>query len=382
MNAGNRYTGLINRYRSHLPVTAETKLISLGEGNTPLIRLNNIPALIGKNVEIFVKYEGLNPTGSFKDRGMTMAVTKAVEAGSKAIICASTGNTSAAAAAYAARAGIKAFVLIPEGKIAMGKLAQAMMYGAITLQIRGNFDDGMDLVKQVAAHAPVTIVNSVNPYRLQGQKTAAFEIVEELGRAPDYHCLPVGNAGNITAHWIGYCEYSTPVGETVTQSCSFCHGKCTFACEPVISSRPKMLGYQAAGSAPFVRGGPVKNPETVATAIRIGNPQSYDQALKVMSESGGWFDELSDQEILDTQRLLAMSEGIFCEPASAASLGGAIRDIKSGKIPEGSVIVCTLTGNGLKDPDTAIGQCQSSVLKTIDATLDQVRDSILQSMGV
>lgn len=381
MNADNRYTGLINRYRKHLPVSADTRLISLGEGNTPLIRLKNIPALTGKNVDIYVKYEGLNPTGSFKDRGMTMAVTKAVEEGSKAIICASTGNTSAAAAAYAARAGIKAFVLIPEGKIAMGKLAQAMMYGAITLQIRGNFDDGMELVKQVAAHAPVTIVNSVNPYRLQGQKTAAFEIVEELGRAPDYHCLPVGNAGNITAHWIGYCEYSTPIGEKVTDSCSFCHGKCQFACSPVISSRPKMVGYQAAGSAPFVRGGPVKNPETVATAIRIGNPQSYDQAQKVMSESGGWFDELGDQEILDTQRLLAMSEGIFCEPASAASLGGAIRDIKSGKIPEGSTIVCTLTGNGLKDPDTAIGQCQSAVLKTIDATLDQVRDSILQTMG-
>jgi threonine synthase len=382
MNVDNRYTGLINRYRKHLPVSADTRLISLGEGNTPLIRLKNIPALLGKNIDIYVKYEGLNPTGSFKDRGMTMAVTKAVEEGSKAIICASTGNTSAAAAAYAARAGIKAFVLIPEGKIAMGKLAQAMMYGAITLQIRGNFDDGMELVKEVAAHAPVTIVNSVNPYRLQGQKTAAFEIVEELGRAPDYHCLPVGNAGNITAHWIGYCEYSTPLGEKVTDSCSFCNGDCQFACSPVISSRPKMVGYQAAGSAPFVRGGPVKNPETVATAIRIGNPQSYDQALKVMNESGGWFDELSDQEILDTQRLLAMSEGIFCEPASAASLGGAIRDIKSGKIPEGSVIVCTLTGNGLKDPDTAIGQCQSSVLKTIDATLDQVRDSILQSMGV
>lgn len=382
MNVDNRYTGLINRYRKHLPVSADTRLISLGEGNTPLIRLKNIPALLGKNIDIYVKYEGLNPTGSFKDRGMTMAVTKAVEEGSKAIICASTGNTSAAAAAYAARAGIKAFVLIPEGKIAMGKLAQAMMYGAITLQIRGNFDDGMELVKEVAAHAPVTIVNSVNPYRLQGQKTAAFEIVEELGRAPDYHCLPVGNAGNITAHWIGYCEYSTPLGEKVTDSCSFCNGDCQFACSPVISSRPKMVGYQAAGSAPFVRGGPVKNPETVATAIRIGNPQSYDQALKVMNESGGWFDELSDQEILDTQRLLAMSEGIFCEPASAASLGGAIRDIKSGKIPEGSVIVCTLTGNGLKDPDTAIGQCQSSVLKTIDATLDQVRDSILQSMDV
>lgn len=382
MNTGKRYTGLINRYRDHLPVADDTPVISLGEGNTPLIRLKNIPKLIGKDVDIYVKYEGLNPTGSFKDRGMTMAVTKAVEEGSKAIICASTGNTSAAAAAYAARAGIKAFVLIPEGKIAMGKLAQAMMYGAITLQIRGNFDDGMELVKQVASQAPVTIVNSVNPYRLQGQKTAAFEIIEELGRAPDYHCLPVGNAGNITAHWIGYCEFSTPAGQVVTHSCSFCHGQCRYAGGPVIGSRPKMIGYQASGSAPFMRGGPVKNPETVATAIRIGNPQSYDAALTVMSESGGWFDELSDQEILDTQRLLAMSEGIFCEPASAASLGGAIRDIKSGKIPEGTTIVCTLTGNGLKDPDTAIGQCQSAVLKTIDATLDQVRDSILSSMSL
>lgn len=382
MSLGNRYTGLINRYRDKLPVSDDTRIISLGEGNTPLIRLKNIPALIGKDVDIYVKYEGLNPTGSFKDRGMTMAVTKAVEEGAKAIICASTGNTSAAAAAYAARAGIKAFVLIPEGKIAMGKLAQAMMYGAITLQIRGNFDDGMELVKQVASQAPVTIVNSVNPFRLQGQKTAAFEIIEELGRAPDYHCLPVGNAGNITAHWIGYCESSTPAGQHVTDSCSFCNGHCRYAGGPMIGSRPKMIGYQAAGSAPFMRGGPVLSPETVATAIRIGNPQSYDAALKVMSESGGWFDELSDQEILDTQRLLAMAEGVFCEPASAASLGGAIRDIKSGRIPEGSTIVCTLTGNGLKDPDTAIGQCQSAILKTIDATLPQVRDSILESMGV
>lgn len=379
---GNRYTGLISRYRDRLPVSADTRLISLGEGNTPLLKLKNIPTLIGKNVEIYVKYEGLNPTGSFKDRGMTMAVTKAVEAGSKAVICASTGNTSAAAAAYAARAGIKAFVLIPEGKIAMGKLAQAMMYGAITLQIRGNFDDGMELVKQVADEAPVTIVNSVNPFRLQGQKTAAFEIVEELGRAPDYHCLPVGNAGNITAHWIGYCESSTPVGQKVTDSCAFCDGDCRYPKAPITGSRPKMVGYQAAGSAPFVRGEPVKSPETVATAIRIGNPQSWVQAHTVMQESGGWFDELTDQEILDTQRLLAMSEGIFCEPASAASLSGALRDIKTGKIPEGSVIVCTLTGNGLKDPDTAIGQCASAVLKTIDAKLDQVRDSILQTMGV
>lgn len=360
MSFGNRYTGLINKYRDHLPVSDDTRLISLGEGNTPLIKLKNIPQLLGKSVEIYVKYEGLNPTGSFKDRGMTMAVTKAVEEGSKAIICASTGNTSAAAAAYAARAGITAFVLIPEGKIALGKLAQAMMYGAITLQIRGNFDEGMELVKQVAEHAPVTIVNSINPYRLQGQKTAAFEIVEELGFAPDFHCLPVGNAGNITAHWMGYSEYHE---------------------RGFVKSRPKMVGYQASGSAPFMRGGPVANPETIATAIRIGNPQSWDKAWALQKDSGGWFDELSDQEILDAQRLLTMREGIFCEPASAASLAGAMRDIKSGKIPEGSKVVCTLTGNGLKDPDTAIKQCGNAVLKTIDATLDQVKSSILEAMA-
>ncbi|MDF2447157.1 MAG: threonine synthase [Moraxellaceae bacterium] len=360
MSFGNRYTGLINKYRDHLPVSDDTRLISLGEGNTPLIKLKNIPALLGKDVEIYVKYEGLNPTGSFKDRGMTMAVTKAVEEGSKAIICASTGNTSAAAAAYAARAGITAFVLIPEGKIAMGKLAQAMMYGAITLQIRGNFDEGMELVKQVAEHAPVTIVNSINPYRLQGQKTAAFEIVDELGFAPDFHCLPVGNAGNITAHWMGYTEYK----ERGTSN-----------------NLPKMLGYQAAGSAPFMRGGPVASPETVATAIRIGNPQSWDKAWALQKQSGGWFDELSDQEILDAQRLLSMREGIFCEPASAASLAGAMRDIRSGKIPEGSKVVCTLTGNGLKDPDTAIKQCGNAMVQTIDATLGQVKDAILKSMA-
>ena len=354
-----RYTGLINRYRDHLPVNDDTPIISLGEGNTPLIRLKNIPRMLGKDVDIYVKYEGLNPTGSFKDRGMTMAVTKAVEEGSKAIICASTGNTSAAAAAYAARAGIKAFVLIPEGKIAMGKLAQAMMYGAITLQIRGNFDEGMQLVKEVAEEAPVTIVNSINPFRLQGQKTAAFEILEELGAAPDYHCLPVGNAGNITAHWMGYSEYQKA---------------------GVVNGLPKMVGYQAAGAAPFMRGEMVDNPETVATAIRIGHPQSWDKAWNVQKESGGWYDELSDEEILQTQRMLAQSEGVFCEPASAASLGGAIRDVRSGKIPEGSKIVCTLTGNGLKDPDTAIAQCQNAIMETIDANLVSVKSSIINNM--
>jgi threonine synthase len=375
-----RYTGLIERYRDRLPVHDDTRVISLGEGNTPLIRLHNIHRQLGKDVDIYVKYEGLNPTGSFKDRGMTMAVTKAVEDGSKAIICASTGNTSAAAAAYAARAGITAFVVIPDGKIAMGKLAQAMMYGAITIQIKGNFDDGMQLVKDVAEHAPVTIVNSINPYRLQGQKTAAFEIVEELGHAPDYHCLPVGNAGNITAHWIGYSEYSCTTGDNVTQACAYCGGKCKFAGGAVTGKRPIMVGYQASGSAPFLRGGPVKDPDTIATAIRIGNPQSWNQAWKVQEESGGWFDECSDELILAAQKLLAENEGVFCEPASATSLAGAIRDIKSGKIPEGSSIVCTLTGNGLKDPDTAIQQSTSPVL-TINAQLDEVKKVIHDNMS-
>ena len=355
-----RYTGLIDKYRDRLPVHDDTRIISLGEGNTPLIRLHNISDALGKDVDIYVKYEGLNPTGSFKDRGMCMAVTKAVEEGSKAIICASTGNTSAAAAAYAARAGITAFVLIPEGKIALGKLAQAMIHGAIVIQIRGNFDEGMQLVKDVGEHAPVTIVNSINPYRLQGQKTAAFEILEELGAAPDYHCIPVGNAGNITAHWMGYKEYHE---------------------NGIVNSLPKMVGYQAAGSAPFMRGAMVDNPETVATAIRIGHPQSWNKAWVVQKESQGWFDECSDEEILAAQKLLTEKEGVFCEPASATSLAGAMRDIKTGKIPEGSKIVCTLTGHGLKDPDTAIKQCAGSKnMITVDATLDQVKAAILSNM--
>jgi threonine synthase len=375
-----RYTGLIDRYRDRLPVHDDTRVISLGEGNTPLIRLNNIPRETGKEVEIYVKYEGLNPTGSFKDRGMTMAVTKALEEGSRAVICASTGNTSASAAAYAARAGITAFVLIPEGKIALGKLAQAMIHGAVVLQIRGNFDEGMRLVKDVAEHAPVTIVNSINPYRLQGQKTAAFEIVEELGRAPDYHCLPVGNAGNITAHWIGYCEYASASGDGVTQACAFCHGHCRYAGGAIVGNRPRMVGYQASGAAPFLRGQMVDNPETVATAIRIGHPQSWDYAWKANQESGGWFDECSDEEILAAQKLLTSREGIFCEPASATSLAGALRDIRSGKIPEGSSVVCTLTGHGLKDPDTAIRQAAEGVI-TVDAKLEPVRETILGNLS-
>ncbi len=354
----NRYTGLIDKYRDRLPVHDDTRIISLGEGNTPLIRLHNIPDHLEKDVDIYVKYEGLNPTGSFKDRGMTLAVTKAVEEGSKAIICASTGNTSAAAAAYAARAGITAFVLIPDGKIALGKLAQAMMHGAVVIQIRGNFDAGMQLVKEVGEQAPVTIVNSINPYRIQGQKTAAFEIIEELGSAPDFHCIPVGNAGNITAHWMGYSEYHE---------------------NGIVNNRPQMLGYQAAGSAPFMRGEMVDDPETVATAIRIGHPQSWDKAWKVKEESKGWFDECVDDEILAAQKLLAEKEGIFCEPASATSLAGAIKDIHAGNIPEGSRIVCTLTGHGLKDPDTAIKQSTRPLI-TIDATLDKVKAAILDNM--
>ncbi len=354
-----RYTGLIDKYRDRLPVHDDTRLISLGEGNTPLIRLSNIPRELGKDVDVYVKYEGLNPTGSFKDRGMTMAVTKAVEEGSKAVICASTGNTSASAAAYAARAGITAFVLIPEGKIALGKLAQAMIHGAVVLQIRGNFDEGMQLVKEVGENTPVTIVNSINPFRLQGQKTAAFEIVEELERAPDFHCLPVGNAGNITAHWMGYSEY-------------FEHG--------IVNTRPTMVGYQAAGAAPFLRGEMVDNPDTVATAIRIGHPQSWDKAWKVREESDGWFDECTDAEILAAQKLLTEKEGVFCEPASATSLAGAMRDIRSGKIPEGSTVVCTLTGHGLKDPDTAISQCGEGVI-TVDAELGPVREAIVSNLS-
>ncbi len=379
MDFRSRYTGLIEHYRDRLPIKADSRIISLGEGNTPLIKLQTIPSLLAKPVEIYVKYEGLNPTGSFKDRGMTMAVTQAVNEGAKAIICASTGNTSASAAAYAARAGITAFVLIPEGKIAQGKLAQAMMMGAVILQIKGNFDDGMRLVKEVATDAPVTIVNSINPYRLQGQKTAAFEIIEELGGAPDFHCLPVGNAGNITAHWLGYSEYACGKSDNVTAACTYCDGACPFTTTACIQSRPKMVGYQASGSAPFLRGAIVAEPETVATAIRIGAPQSWDQAWTVQKESNGWFAECSDEAILAAQKLLAEKEGIFCEPASAISLAGVIADIKSGKIPENSRIVCTLTGHGMKDPDIAIKQNRVAPVK-IEADLVQVKTAILDNI--
>ena len=377
MSVGTRYAGIIDRYRDRLPVAESARVVSLCEGNTPLIELDNVVRSLGMDVRIYVKFEGLNPTGSFKDRGMTVAVTQAVSEGSQALICASTGNTSASAAAYAARAGIRAFVLIPEGKIALGKLAQAMIEGAVVLQIKGNFDDGMRIVKEVAREAPVTIVNSINPYRLQGQKTAAFEIVDALGRAPDYHCIPVGNAGNISAYWTGFSEYAAV--EPATASCTYCDGQCGFKRPPVVDGRPVMLGYQAAGAAPFIAGKMVDNPETVATAIRIGWPQSWDQARAAVSESGGAFASLTDEEILATQRLLAEREGIFCEPASAISLGGALRDIKSGKIPQGSLVTCTLTGHGLKDPDTAIAQSVGPLME-IPAELDAVKRAIFDNL--
>ena len=325
--------GVIERYEKFLPVNSRTPRISLNEGNTPLIPLVNLSKKI--NAKVFVKYEGANPTGSFKDRGMVLAVAKALEEGSKAIMCASTGNTSASAAAYAARTNIKAIVLIPKGKIALGKLAQAMIYGANILQIDGNFDKCLELVKEITSNHPITLVNSLNPYRLEGQKTAAFEIVDELGDAPDYHFIPVGNAGNITSYWMGYREY-------------YSHG--------ISKKLPKMMGFQAEGAAPIVRGHPIENPETIATAIRIGNPASWWKAVKARDESGGVIEMVSDEEILNAQKLLAKSEGIFCEPASAASIAGLLKKSREGIFKPTDVVVCTLTGNGLKDPNVVISQ--------------------------
>jgi len=369
-----RYTGLIDKYRERLPIADGIVPVSLCEGGTPLIELGNLPRLLRRNVRIYAKFEGLNPTGSFKDRGMTMAVTNAVAGGARAIICASTGNTSASAAAYAARAGIACFVLIPEGKIALGKLSQAMMHGSLVIQIRGNFDEGMWLVQEVAKTLPLNIVNSINPYRLQGQKTIAFEIIEALGDAPDYHALPVGNAANITAHWIGYSESAG----AETAALRLPEGMREYQRRKIVERRPIMLGYQASGAAPIVRGHPVENPETIATAIRIGNPVSWQQAVAASQESGGWFGECSDEEILHVQKLLAQAEGIFCEPASAAGLAGVLKDLELGRIGEGSTIVCTLTGHGLKDPDTAIAQSAKPL--TVDAELKEIERVIREHL--
>ncbi|MDR7315051.1 MULTISPECIES: threonine synthase [Brevibacillus] len=327
-----RQSGIIARYREFLPVTDKTPLVSLHEGNTPLIHAPNLSKQLG--VELYVKYEGLNPTGSFKDRGMVMAVAKAVEEGSTTIMCASTGNTSAAAAAYAARCGLRCIVLIPSGNIALGKLAQAIAYGAEVIAIDGNFDEALNIVREITANEPITLVNSVNPYRIEGQKSAAFEVCDALGDAPDILAIPVGNAGNITAYWKGFKEYKAA-------------GKS--------QSLPRMFGFQAAGAAPLVHGQPVPNPETIATAIRIGNPASKDGALNAISESNGLVDSVTDEEILHAYQLLAKSEGVFCEPASAASLAGILKLKAAGKLPEGAKVACVLTGNGLKDPNIALG---------------------------
>ena len=343
------WKGLIEEYKQYLPVTDSTPIVTLREGNTPLIPVPYISSLIGRNVQVHVKYDGLNPTGSFKDRGMTMAITKAKEAGAKAVICASTGNTSAAAAAYATRAGMKAFVMIPDGYVALGKLAQALIYGAEILAIEGNFDDALRIVREMADNYPITLVNSVNPYRLEGQKTAAFEVVDTLGKAPDWLAIPVGNAGNITAYWMGFNQY-------------YNDGKC--------SSLPRMMGFQAAGSAPFVQGSPVANPETLATAIRIGNPANWDKALKVQQESGGEFNPVTDEEILEAYRILGGKEGIFCEPASAASVAGILK-VKD-QIPDNATVVCVLTGNGLKDPDSAISINKDGIKAGIKADINEV----------
>ena len=332
------WPGLIEAYRDRLPVSDATPVITLREGGTPLLPAPYLSERVDANV--LLKYEGLNPTGSFKDRGMTVAISKAVEEGSKAVICASTGNTSASAAAYAARAGLVCAVLIPEGHIALGKLAQALIHGAKVIQIKGNFDQALTVVREMAARDAITLVNSVNPYRLEGQKTAAFEIVDELGDAPDVHCIPVGNAGNITAYWRGYSEDHSAQRA---------------------AKRPRMLGWQAAGAAPLVSGEPVSFPETVATAIRIGNPASWQGAIAARDESGGAIGAVTDVEILDAYRLLAEREGVFCEPASAASVAGLLRGAEAGLVRTGETVVCTLTGHGLKDPERAISTVELGI---------------------
>ena len=350
------YQGLINKYRKYLPVTDSTPVVTLNEGNTPLIKADNLAKKIGLEANLYLKFEGSNPTGSFKDRGMTMAVTKAKEAGAGAIICASTGNTSASAAAYGAKAGIKTFVLIPDGYIALGKLSQAMMYGAEIIAIQGNFDRALECVREISERYPVTLVNSVNPFRIEGQKTGAFEICDALGKAPEYHFIPVGNAGNITAYWKGYREYFK---------------------EGIIKHLPKMMGYEAEGSAAIVRGERIMNPETIATAIRIGNPASWTQAEAARDESKGKIGCVSDEKIVEAYKMLASTEGILCEPASAASVAGLIQAHSENLVELGSDIVCILTGNGLKDPDNAIKYSNADVKKTSSELAD-----VLKAMGI
>ncbi|MBU3760173.1 MAG: threonine synthase [Candidatus Omnitrophica bacterium] len=346
--------GVIERYQEFMPVTERTPIISLNEGNTPLILAEALPKELGlENVRFYYKFEGLNPTGSFKDRGMTMAISKAVEEGSKAVICASTGNTSASAAAFASRCGLKCFVLIPEGKIAKGKLIQAYRYGAKVIIIKGNFDQALELVKKIGENTPITIVNSVNPYRLEGQKSGAFEVVDDLGEAPEYHAIPVGNAGNITAYWKGYKEYKKA-------------GKCDLL--------PKMLGFQAAGAAPIVLGHAVEKPETLATAIRIGNPASWAGALQARDESGGLIEAVTDEEITHAYRFIAEREGVFAEPASAAAVAGVMKLAQRGYFQPDTRVVMTLTGSGLKDPDFAMSF--EDDMHAVEPTLEAVRKVI------
>lgn len=345
----NRWRGIIEEYRKFLPVTETTPVITLEEGNTPLIRAARLAKTIAPGVDLYLKFEGANPTGSFKDRGMTMAISKAVEQGARAVICASTGNTSASAAAYGARAGLSVYVLIPAGKIAMGKLSQAMMHRATVIQIEGNFDQALTIVKDLSAAYHIELVNSVNPFRIEGQKTAAFEVCDQLGHAPDLHVLPVGNAGNITAYWKGYREYRL-ANQTM--------------------KLPRMMGFQAAGAAPIVLGRVVEEPQTVATAIRIGNPASWSLALKAVEESSGAIDMVTDEEILKAYATVAATEGVFCEPASAASVAGVAKLHRAGVLHEGETVVCTLTGHGLKDADTAISV--SAPPMTVKATRDDV----------
>ncbi|AIY76124.1 threonine synthase [Bacillus anthracis] len=345
------YKGLLNQYASYLPVNENTPDVSLMEGNTPLIPLLNISKQLG--IQLYGKYEGANPTGSFKDRGMVMAVAKAKEEGSEAIICASTGNTSASAAAYAARLGMKCIIVIPEGKIAHGKLAQAVAYGAEIISIEGNFDDALKAVRNIAAEEPITLVNSVNPYRIEGQKTAAFEICDQLQSAPDVLAIPVGNAGNITAYWKGFCEYEKEKGY----------------------KKPRIHGFEAEGAAAIVKGHVIEEPETIATAIRIGNPASWSYAVEAAEQSHGEIDMVSDEEILHAYRLLAKSEGVFAEPGSNASLAGVIKHVQSGKIKKGETVVAVLTGNGLKDPDIAISS-NTLDIASVSNNIEQIKEHI------
>jgi len=346
-NPKTMWRGIIEEYREFLPVSDKTPVITLREGNTPLIKAMNLKRRLGFDFELFLKFDGANPTGSFKDRGMTLALSKALEHGAKAIICASTGNTSASASAFAAKAGVLAIVLIPEGKIALGKLVQALVHNAQVFQVRGNFDEALAIVKKLVEKYPLTLVNSINPFRLEGQKSAAFEVCDQLGFVPEYHALPVGNAGNITACWRGYNEYRN---------------------DGRISSLPIMLGFQAAGAAPIVIGKPVENPETIATAIRIGNPASWEGAVAARDESAGRIDAVTDEEILYAYKLIASTEGIFCEPASAASLAGIIKLHKERFLRPGANVVCTLTGNGLKDPDTVFKVSREPLKVDADVT--------------